>query len=114
MTEKKLSAVTGGNRGIGFQICRDLAKEGFEVILTARNTEKGLEAVEKIKDEGLDLKLQKYHRMNILSMLKNSQQKNWLRTMPRRFIRFRRSWSLNMPTSKKASFILVCQISVFG
>ncbi|MCH8304648.1 MAG: SDR family NAD(P)-dependent oxidoreductase, partial [Candidatus Marinimicrobia bacterium] len=50
MTTKKLAAVTGGNRGIGFQICRDLAKEGFAVILTAREVEKGLEAAEKLKD----------------------------------------------------------------
>ncbi|MCH7954978.1 MAG: SDR family oxidoreductase [Candidatus Marinimicrobia bacterium] len=63
MTEKKLAAVTGGSRGIGFQICRDLAKEGFEVILTARNTKKGLDATEKLKDEGLDLK---FHQLDIL------------------------------------------------
>ena len=56
MTEKKLAAVTGGNRGIGFQICRDLAKEGFEVILTARAEKKGLHAAEKLKDEDLDVK----------------------------------------------------------
>ena len=63
MTEKKLAAVTGGNRGIGFQICRDLAKAGFEVILTARAVKKGLDAVEKLKDEGLDLK---FHQLDII------------------------------------------------
>ncbi|TFB09888.1 SDR family NAD(P)-dependent oxidoreductase, partial [Candidatus Marinimicrobia bacterium MT.SAG.3] len=64
MTNKKLAAVTGGNRGIGFQICRDLAKEGFEVILTARGVEKGLEATEKLKEEGLDLK---FHLLDIIN-----------------------------------------------
>ena len=64
MTNKKLAAVTGGNRGIGFQICRDLAKEGFAVILTARSAEKGLEAAEKLKDEGLDLK---FHQLDIIN-----------------------------------------------
>ncbi len=59
MTEKKLAAVTGGNRGIGFQICRDLAKEGFKVILTGRAAKKGLDATEKLKDEDLDVKF--YH-----------------------------------------------------
>jgi len=64
MTNKKLAAVTGGNRGIGFQICRDLAKEGFEVILTARGIEKGFEATEKLKDEGLDLKFRQLDIIN--------------------------------------------------
>jgi NAD(P)-dependent dehydrogenase (short-subunit alcohol dehydrogenase family) len=29
-------AITGGNRGIGFEICRQLATRGAQVILTAR------------------------------------------------------------------------------
>ena len=64
MTEKKLAAVTGGNRGIGFQICRDLAKEGFEVILTARAEKKGLHAAEKLKDEDLDVK---FYQLDIIN-----------------------------------------------
>ena len=63
MTQKKLAAVTGGNRGIGLQICRDLAKEGFEVILTARAVKKGLDAAGKLKDEGLDVK---FHQLDII------------------------------------------------
>jgi len=58
-----LAAVTGGNRGIGLQICRDLAREGFDVILTARGVKKGLDAVEKLKDEGLDVK---FHQLDII------------------------------------------------
>ena len=68
MTDKKLAAVTGGNRGIGFQICRDLAKEGFKVILTARDLEKGLDAAEKLKDEGLDVKFYQLDISNIDSI----------------------------------------------
>ena len=64
MTEKKLAAVTGGNRGIGFQIRRDLAKEGFEVILTARAEKKGLHAAEKLKDEDLDVK---FYQLDIIN-----------------------------------------------
>ena len=48
MTKKRLAAVTGGNRGIGLQICRDLANEGFEVLLTARDIKKGEDAAEKL------------------------------------------------------------------
>ena len=63
MTKKKLAAVTGGNRGVGLQICRDLAKEGFEVILTARAVEKGQDAAEKLKDEGLNVT---FHQLDII------------------------------------------------
>ena len=33
--------VSGGNRGIGYQVCKDLASLGHHVILTARNKEQG-------------------------------------------------------------------------
>ena len=36
--------VTGGNRGIGKEICRQLAAEGHHVLLGARNAEKGAAA----------------------------------------------------------------------
>lgn len=37
--------VTGGNRGIGLEICKQLASNGVTVVLTARDEEKGAEAV---------------------------------------------------------------------
>ncbi len=40
--------VTGGNRGIGQQISKELAHLGHEVILTARNVEKGQQAAADI------------------------------------------------------------------
>lgn len=53
--DKKIAAVTGGNRGIGFQICRDIANKGLKVLLTARNSEKGAESAKILQDEGLDV-----------------------------------------------------------
>lgn len=53
--DKKIAVVTGGNRGIGFQVCRDIAKKGFKVLLTARNSEKGMESAEILQSEGLDV-----------------------------------------------------------
>ena len=32
-----VAVVTGGNRGLGLQTCRELAGRGFRVVLTARN-----------------------------------------------------------------------------
>jgi NAD(P)-dependent dehydrogenase (short-subunit alcohol dehydrogenase family) len=40
--------VTGGNRGIGLEICRQLAERGAQVILTARNATSGQAAAEQL------------------------------------------------------------------
>ncbi len=53
---KRIALVTGGNRGLGFETCRRLAKSGFTVLLTARNPDKGNEAANELTDkEGLDV-----------------------------------------------------------
>lgn len=44
--------MTGGNKGIGFEICKKLAANGIRVILTARNEKNGREAVEKLELSG--------------------------------------------------------------
>ncbi|GFS34870.1 NAD(P)-binding Rossmann-fold superfamily protein [Actinidia rufa] len=41
--------VTGANRGIGLEICRQLASNGVTVVLTARDEKKGIEALDKLK-----------------------------------------------------------------
>ena len=46
-------AVTGGNRGIGFEICRQLAARGARVLLAARKTAAGTAAIEKLAKENL-------------------------------------------------------------
>ncbi|KAL8062639.1 hypothetical protein ABFX02_02G160700 [Erythranthe guttata] len=48
-TLQKCAVVTGANKGIGLEICRQLASEGITVIMTARNEQRGLAAVEKLK-----------------------------------------------------------------
>lgn len=45
--------VTGGNRGIGFEACRQLARQGFAVVLTARDAALGDAAAAELAAEGL-------------------------------------------------------------
>ncbi len=51
----KTVLVTGANRGIGFEICKELGELGYHVFLSARNKEKGKEAVNKLKDSNFEV-----------------------------------------------------------
>ena len=53
--DKRLAVVTGGNKGIGYEICRQLARNGLRVVLTSRDAERGREACRKLEEEGLDV-----------------------------------------------------------
>ena len=44
MTATRTALVTGANRGIGLEVCRQLAAAGVQVILTSRDPEAGLRA----------------------------------------------------------------------
>jgi NAD(P)-dependent dehydrogenase (short-subunit alcohol dehydrogenase family) len=48
-----VAVVTGGNRGIGFEVCRQLAEHGYSVLLGARDEAKGRAAAARLG--GLDV-----------------------------------------------------------
>jgi NAD(P)-dependent dehydrogenase (short-subunit alcohol dehydrogenase family) len=49
---ERIALVTGGNKGIGFEVVWQLAREGFRVFLGARNEKAGEAAAEKLQKEG--------------------------------------------------------------
>ncbi|MGH8619162.1 MAG: SDR family oxidoreductase [Burkholderiales bacterium] len=62
MGDKRIAVVTGANRGIGFEIARQLGKAGFHVVLTARDPAKGEAAAEALRSEKLNLD---FHRLDV-------------------------------------------------
>ena len=55
MTAKKVALVTGANKGLGFEIARQLGKQGFTVVVAARDEAKAEAAARKLSAEGLDV-----------------------------------------------------------
>jgi NAD(P)-dependent dehydrogenase (short-subunit alcohol dehydrogenase family) len=54
MTSPQVALVTGGNRGIGLAIARQLGARGIRVVLTARRAADGEAAVAQLKAGGAD------------------------------------------------------------
>jgi NAD(P)-dependent dehydrogenase (short-subunit alcohol dehydrogenase family) len=48
---KKTALVTGGNRGIGEQVCRELGRGGWDVLLGARDPKKGEPVAAQLREE---------------------------------------------------------------
>lgn len=64
MTEgsSRVALVTGGNRGLGRETCRQLGERGYRVLLTAREPERGERAAGELRKEGLDVE---FHRLDV-------------------------------------------------
>ena len=72
MTEHRpIIVVTGGNRGIGFEICRQLASRGVQVVLTARKPDAGQEAVKQLAAQNLSVQLHPLDTTRAESMLED-------------------------------------------
>ena len=59
---RRVAVVTGANRGLGLETCRQLAARGLKVILTSRDAAKGQAAAERLVGEGVDLV---FHQLDV-------------------------------------------------
>lgn len=76
MGEKRIAVVTGANRGIGFEIVRQLGKAGLQVVLTARDPQKGAAAVEQLRGERLDVM---FHTLDVADERSITAFADWLK-----------------------------------
>jgi NAD(P)-dependent dehydrogenase (short-subunit alcohol dehydrogenase family) len=53
--EARVAVVTGANRGLGLEACRQLARLGLRTVLTSRDADKGEQAAAALRKEGLDV-----------------------------------------------------------
>ena len=64
MPDKRLAVVTGAYRGLGFETCRQLAQQGYRVVLTARKEPQGRSAAERLREEGQEVA---FHPLDVTS-----------------------------------------------
>jgi NAD(P)-dependent dehydrogenase (short-subunit alcohol dehydrogenase family) len=58
LSQKKIALVTGANRGLGFEISRQLARQNIRVVMGVRDTIKSQETVNQLLQDGFDVELQ--------------------------------------------------------
>ena len=74
MNTRPIALVTGANRGLGFEISRQLAKQDLTVLMGARNPESGETAAQTLRDEGLDVRAVKLDVTSVDDMGRLSEQ----------------------------------------
>ncbi|KAL9243354.1 hypothetical protein vseg_017250 [Gypsophila vaccaria] len=75
-TSETIAVVTGGNRGIGFEISRQLAGHGMTVVLTSRDATVGIEAVKVLQEVGLKVE---FHQLDIVDPTSIKEFGDWLK-----------------------------------
>lgn len=56
MVTSRTALVTGGNKGIGFEVARQLAEAGLHVVIGARDEQRGKDAARWLVEQGLDVR----------------------------------------------------------
>lgn len=74
-SSETVAVVTGGNRGIGFEISRQLAMHGLTVILTSRDNNVGLEATRVLQEGAVNVL---FHQLDVLDPSSIKEFSEWL------------------------------------
>lgn len=70
----RVAIVTGGNRGIGYEVCKELSKSGCRVVLTSRNEVEGKKAVASLPaHDNIS-----YHKLNVTDIKDISCLREWI------------------------------------
>lgn len=64
-SEKPVALITGANRGIGFEVSRQLAARGYKVLMAARDSVKGQRAEKTLRAEGHDVE---FYQLDVLRL----------------------------------------------
>lgn len=72
----KIALVTGANRGIGLEACRQLAKIGITVILSSRDSGKGKQAFVQLEQEKLPVV---FHQLDVTNEDSIKQMETFIR-----------------------------------
>jgi NAD(P)-dependent dehydrogenase (short-subunit alcohol dehydrogenase family) len=76
MAEQRIALVTGGNRGIGIEVCRQLAALGIRVVMGSRDRAKGLAAARELANGGLQIDVR---QLDVASVQSIRDCMNWIR-----------------------------------
>jgi NAD(P)-dependent dehydrogenase (short-subunit alcohol dehydrogenase family) len=76
MAEQRIALVTGGNRGIGLEVCRQLAGLGIRVILGSRDAARGVDAARELATAGRPIETR---QLDVSSAKSISECMNWVR-----------------------------------
>jgi NAD(P)-dependent dehydrogenase (short-subunit alcohol dehydrogenase family) len=69
----RVAIVTGGNRGIGYEVCKELSKSGCRVVLTSRNEPDGKKAIVSLDDYDIT-----YHKLDVADSKGISYLRDWI------------------------------------
>lgn len=72
--ERRIALVTGGNRGIGYEVCKGLARLGCHVVLTSRNEVDGCRAVSKSNSENNIV----FHKLDVTETEEIEGLRDWI------------------------------------
>ena len=59
---QQVAVITGANRGLGLETCRQLAQRGLRVVLTSRDAAEGQAAANRLRGQGLAVR---YHPLDV-------------------------------------------------